>query len=998
MDPAFLVEVFDGAVGLPAAFVNDLVQTADGSLWVATQSGVARHNGLKFERVGSQSLRRDRADTPTALLLDEAGSGFWVGQFSGLSFVSGSRSRSWELPTPWDNGRIWKLWGRPDGSLLVGWEESLLLFRDDEFSAIAGPVARLGEINLIARTKSGAYFIAGREGVWVWDGDLASTPSPVTDWNGARIRWADRILELDNGRVLVSSSEGLGEVRGDRYEPLLRYKRGDLALHTGFLIQLRNRDVWLGVSRLGVFRLDPNKLEAYEELPYFRDFELGRCLEDHESNLWIAAGHRGLLKVRRRPIQKQEFYARGLRCECWGLLPQDEKGYWVATERGLFSVNDGQSTFVAPKVHESIVVRSLCVDSMGRLWYGAKNRFGVFHRGDYYEPTEGICEPHLPGTVNVFLERKEGEIWCGSQFGLYRFRTADVTMGGGIEPGPGFWICPSGFEEVGFAPLLPPTEVRYLFEDLDDRLWVGTRDSGLFREPEPGGEWIQYGADSGLNDLRITGVCRDLRERLWVATFGGLYLWNGSGFSEFRAEDGLLDEFINSLVVDDRGSLWLACNRGIIRVSSDELANAMDADFQHPVQLVLYDKSDGMPSSETNGGYGQGARRLNDGRLAFPTLNGLALLDPEKLHELESPPPITIRRFEIDQEVAREWFTFPATEGERMTIPAGKGRLIQIFFSANTFGAPERVQYRYQLAGLSSEWVEVREGQSAVFTDLPPGEYRFTVIGANSHGVWNRTGASLTLSVLSGFYETTWFRLSAVGGVVFLGWLAHKRRLAGRLAKAELELAVNLEKERNRIAGDMHDDLGNQLTRIAFLGTSRNGDSEADRLARITAIAQSSLESMAEIIWSISGQSRSLDSLFHHLREYALKLSEDTGQPIGVVLLGLGSSAEVSADVSRGLFLVVKEALSNAVKHANARRIDFSLVFDQQRIQGCVVDDGIGLPEEFESASGHGLGNMRQRIRALGGSLVLRQNQSSGTRVEFSVPLASRRPGEGLSS
>jgi signal transduction histidine kinase len=342
-----------------------------------------------------------------------------------------------------------------------------------------------------------------------------------------------------------------------------------------------------------------------------------------------------------------------------------------------------------------------------------------------------------------------------------------------------------------------------------------------------------------------------------------------------------------------------------------------------------------------------------------------------------------------------------------LIVAPGEQRL-QFRFTALSLSSPERVQFKYKLEGLEHEWMTAANGREVNYSYLLPGHYRFRVTACNSDGIWNEDGALLDVIVLPHVWQTWWFQVLAytitialIGGGVLL---ITRRRLQLKLERLERQRA--LERERARIAKDIHDDLGATLTQITMLSQTAGQELErpqqvSHRLRQIFGAARASTHALDEIVWAVNPKHDSLDSM----ATYLVKFAQDFLGPAGVrcrldMPLQLPAWA-LTAEVRHNLFLAYKEALNNAVKHASATEVRISLVLGASDFELCVTDNGAGFdvwkkisenaiqPDRF--GGGNGLGNMKRRLEEIGGACEIESASGQGTRVKFSVKVGARR-------
>jgi signal transduction histidine kinase len=421
------------------------------------------------------------------------------------------------------------------------------------------------------------------------------------------------------------------------------------------------------------------------------------------------------------------------------------------------------------------------------------------------------------------------------------------------------------------------------------------------------------------------------------------------------------------------------------------------------VNCLSYGKADGMPTLECSGGLQPPGGRTTDGRLWFPTSKGLAVFNPEEAKVNQLPPPVIIENMLAD---GRTVTPFPVGDAP-LHIPPGPRRF-EFRYTALSFVVPEKVRFKYRLEGLEPDWVDAGTKRSANYSHIPPGSYTFHVIACNSEGVWNDSGATLAFTVQPYFWQEWRFRIpaglaavaslaGAVAGIVL--WIARRRM---RLKLERLERLRAVERERARIAQDIHDNLGANLTRISLLSQSANSELEnpaqaAVQLERIYGTARELTRAMDEIVWAVNPQYDTLDSLASYLGNFAQEFlgSLDIRCRLDVPLQL--PQWPVTAEVRHNLFLAFKEALHNVVKHAAASEVQVALKLEANQLTLTVADNGrdfvVNDPAPKPPTNpdrimhGHGLPNMKRRLAEIGGACEVHGEPGQGTTVTFRVPL-----------
>jgi signal transduction histidine kinase len=445
------------------------------------------------------------------------------------------------------------------------------------------------------------------------------------------------------------------------------------------------------------------------------------------------------------------------------------------------------------------------------------------------------------------------------------------------------------------------------------------------------------------------------------------------------------------------GFFWISSHAGIARISKAELNRCADGQTTK-LNLLTYEVSDGLPSAECSGESQPAGCKTADGRFWFPTAKGLVGIDPAEVRTNQLPPPVVIEKILLDglRIVGPEL-------ANHLQIAPGRHRL-EIEYAGLSFVAPEQVRFKYRLEGLEHDWVDAEATRRANYSYIPPGDYVFRVTACNNDRVWSDSGASLAFTVQAFFWQTLWFRTVAeVIGAAAIGCgvlVATRRRMRRKLELLERQQAI--ERERARIAKDIHDDLGASLTRITLLSQSvhtelNSSQKAAEDVHRIYTTARELTHAMDEIVWAVNPQHDSLDSLASYLGKFA----QDYLRPAGVrCRLDLPMQLPhwpLSAETRHNLFLSFKEALHNIVKHSGASEVSVKLTLKANSFALTVQDNGRGFsPEEVavqteptadRIESGNGMPNMRHRLTSIGGNCAVQAKPGLGTTVMFEVPL-----------
>lgn len=962
----YRIDVWQTADGLPGNTITAIQQTRDGCLWIGTLNGLARFDGVRFQVFGEGSaLPGPRV---MALLAARDGS-LWIGtegaglarlregKFQSLTRRDGLVSDSVTALAEDESGQVWI--GTPAG--LNGWRDGKLI----KAAATPSPVvaACVGRSNLLWVVAAN-QLLTQRE-----DGTLARpTNAEPSSFSSVLAAEAGR-----SGQVWFGGANGyLGAVSNDVVH-VFREQPGQLLEAVWTLCETRNGDIWAGTANGGLRRLRGGQFVSLTTQEGLSDNSVRCVFEDREGNLWVGTVGGGLNRVKPRKVTT--FTTRdGLAHNVVMSLAEDAEGtLWVGSNCGGLTVrrNGMFRPLYANYVLDNECIWSLLAARDGAVWAGTWGG-GLFEIRGKNVRSFPVARPGNDDPVTSLCGDDRGGLWLG-------------TMSGAVK----------SFRDGAMKDELPAEErlsvpVTALLRESENRLWIGTGGGGLGKLQD--GHVLTITRRDGLPSDSIRTLHRDAKGALWIGTGGGLARVEGGKVSAFTKAHGLPDEVISQIVADDFGNLWFGCNQGIFRVAMREF-DAVVAGKASSVNAISYGRAEGMESLECTGGFHPAGLKTRDGKLWFSTVKGLVMIDPANITLNDLPPPVVMDEVQVNG-VAVLRGGEPASELE---LPPGVQR-VEFRFAALSLVAPERNRFSYRLEGLEKDWVDGGSQRVAAYTHLPPGRYEFRVIACNNDGVWNEAGASLRFMVRPQFWQTWWFRTLLV--VVSLGgggWVVRTiavRRLRRKLHRLEEQHAI--EKERSRIAQDIHDELGANLTRIALLtevGQKHRDNPEevAADLGKISVTAREAVRAMDAIVWAVNPRNDSLDHFANYVSQFAEEFLRPTSIRCRLDIPADLPEHPITTEARHHLFLAVKEALNNVVRHSGATEVWLRLGMTNGELNLSIADNGHGI--QAAGGVGHdGLDNIRRRIENLGGRFEL-ESASSGTTIALRLPLASGKDG-----
>jgi serine phosphatase RsbU (regulator of sigma subunit)/streptogramin lyase len=534
------------------------------------------------------------------------------------------------------------------------------------------------------------------------------------------------------------------------------------------VIQDRNRNTWIGTDA-GLSRIPAGtsgSLSTHSAKTGLAKDNIRALFEDEEGSLWIGASDGGLNRLRDRRVSVLTS-REGLSASSIRTLYEGRDGsVWIGTDGGgLNRLKDGQISVITTKdglAHND--VWSILEDNAGDLWVGSAGG-GVSRLKDgrpfaVLTSKDGLSSD----AVSAIYQDRKGRIWIGSQ-------------GGGVDR-----FEDGRIEKGALGPELAGTLVSVLHEDRTGDLWIGTSGAGLFRWRA--GSVTRFTTAEGLGSDLVLSLHEDARGSLWIGTSGGgISLLQShkqndkqnDKISTFREKDGLYDDLAYQILEDARGHLWMSCNRGIYRVKKSDLEDFAAGRLKGFVSQA-YGTADGLSSNECNGRVQPAGSRTRDGRLWFPTMDGIVIIDPERLSSNTRPPPVLVEEVLVDKRpIAQE-----------AVVPPGR-KDIEIRYTALSFAAPNRVLFKYMLVGFDRDWVQAGTRRVAYYTNVPPGEYVFRVIACNEDAIWNEVGASFAFNLAPHIYQRPWF-FGVISLLLTLSGLGVHRLRIRRLKRREAEL------------------------------------------------------------------------------------------------------------------------------------------------------------------------------------------------------------------
>ncbi|HJZ73658.1 MAG TPA: two-component regulator propeller domain-containing protein [Vicinamibacterales bacterium] len=962
--------------GFAQGQVTAIAQTPDGYLWLGTEFGVLRFDGVRSvpwyppgnEQLPNRWIR--------SLLAARDGT-VWIGTLKGLA--------------SWMDGRLTQypqLAGHSVNTLLVDHEGTVWA------GGYAGPTGRLCAIKSGNVQCEGSGFgqwvgslyedsghtlwATAQTGLWRW---RPGTPThyPMPD---SSIGYSQALNENDDGKLLIVAEDGIRQlVEGKGVAYPLPGARSRFKPER--LLQDRDGGLWIGTLDRGLLHVHQGRTDVYAQANGLSGDFVTRIFEDREGNIWVAT--KNGLDIFRNLTVRTISTNQGLpSAPPWSVLAARNGSVWLGTLGGLSRWNGGRVTIFRPAGNRSATgvrreagsgggreifdsglpddgVGTLFEDESGRLWVATLRGVAYFENGRFIPVS-------LPaGRTSSIGGDSAGNLWIANEArGLYRLRGERVV------------------EQIPWNKLKIGNPVTALLPDpKQGGLWLGLE--GHVTYVEDGEIRASYTAVDGLAEGRVNDLRFDGSGALWVAMETGLSHVKGGRVVTLSRRNGLPCDSVHWIMEDDDQSVWLYTVCGLVRIASTEL-NAAVSDPTRAMQTTVFDGSDGVGLRVLPSVYRPQVAKTADGKLWFLPGDGVSVVDPRHLPINTLPPAVRIEQVTADRK------TYDTASDVRLPPLV---RNLEIDYTALSFVAPEKNHFRVKLEGRDPDWQDVGNRRQAFYADLSPGTYRFRVMASNNSGVWNEAGAFMDLSIAPAYYQTSWFRLASVVTVLVVLVASHQLRLRqiARDFNMRLDERVN---ERTRIARELHDTLLQSFQGLMLRFQSARDLLPAQPARAVEALdgaldrADQAIAEGRDAIQNLRSSTVVGNELSLAITTLAEELKGGTREKSSAIfrMSVEGSPRDLHPIVRDDIHRIAREALRNAFRHAQANRIEAEVTYGPRELRLRIRDDGKGIePQHLSSGRARhwGLAGMRERAVQIGAQLSLWSEVGAGTEVELRI-------------
>jgi signal transduction histidine kinase/ligand-binding sensor domain-containing protein len=953
-----------------------IAQTKDGYLWIGTDAGLVRFDGLHFVPWVSPSGEKLPSDQVHYLLGASDGS-LWIGTAKGLA-----RWKDGSLTTYKDlSNRIWGIvedhghhiwiarWGIEDtrGPLCEIQGADVHCFGKSD--GIPLPTA-----TGLALDDSGNFWISGSQGLCKWK------PGTPAVYFHHEIANRGYLMGVDALSVQGESQAWIGLQQPDGNLQLQELADGKWITHplskaqgpppsTNTLFRDPEGTLWVGTASDGVYRIVDGKTDRFSSADGLSSDSVQQFFRDREGILWVATT-KGVDSFRELPVVSYSIKEGLVSDSVSTILAAHDGGVWIGGAEALGLLK--QDKLSAIRTNHGLPGRDITTmseDRLGRLWIGVDSNFSVFDHG-HFLPIHKPDGSSL-GIVFGIAEDAAGNEWAMTNGKL--FRIEDLTVRQEINlPQPcfsiasdfkeGVWLgCENGslLHYVGDRPEIFPrvstANIRQLLPEPDGGFWAVSEGTLIW--------WHNNRSNSDSN--------KDLHKDS-----------NTEKPAVMTAANGLPCNELYAAVKDNAGSLWIYARCGLFSISALDLSRWQQNPSLH-VSTEILDVYDGTQPGITP--LQPQATRSLDGRLWFANNNLVQTFDPRKWKKNALPPNVVVERITAND------VSYPVQHD--LKLPAHI-RNLEVDYTALSFVVPQKVRFRYKLEGQDNQWQDSRGRRQAFYTDLKPGDYTFRVVACNNDGVWNETGVSLSFAVTPAFDQTVWFRALCLIAAVAVLWVLSWLRLRQATARLHQRLAAQME-ERERIAHDLHDTFFQAIQGLLLrfhTATSKLRKDEPMRQIFEETLRQSDQVMLEgrEMVLDLRATVSEQNDLPAALANFGEAMRK--GNPASFSVLVNGSPRHLHPVVFEEIFKIGKEALGNAFRHSGANNIEAELNYERSELRLRIRDDGSGIDAAIlrqGHREGHfGLPGMRERAQKIGAHLDVWGRPGAGTEIELRIAAA----------
>lgn len=944
-------------------------ESSDGFIWIAGSSGLTRFDGISTKHINEQSISGLDASVFYEVVEDHKGN-LWIPSIGGGVFRFTDDSSKVITEAQGLSSNIVKTLAITFGDTVwVGTYGAGLnaVFQDSVIASYTSEDGMIGDVIWrLMLDSNNKLWIGTKNGLSIFDGN---TFTNFSSKNGLPHNAVQGITEMENGEVWIGTDGG-GIVIFEEYKPktYISTKNGLSNDFPQFFAQNPiDKSIWIATHGGGLDRyLDGEVLNINQEDGLVSNF-LTHIGFSKNGMAWVSSED-GISQFRLRKVRTLT-QNHGLTLSHIPALLSTKKGaLWFGTDgKGYNKYDHGSWTYFDVNAKETIAyANSIAENSVGDIWFSTQGS-GIFRiKNDKIDRKTSVNEGLTDPTARALEFDQYDNLWVGTNNGLNKMTPKGEIFKYTTDDG------------------LPNNFIITLLNSQNNGLYVGTFGGGLgvFKD----NIFSVFDTTNGLSGNKVISLFEDSNQDIWIGTSNsGLNKISNGVITSYKENDGLFNNAISSIKEDDLGNLWFGSGDGIFTVPLSDF-NRYDNQEISLLNATNFTLEDGLSALQLESANNRTSAKAKDGSLLFASTAGVEVVHPSVL-SIKAPEARTY----IDFLVINERST---SSKEPLQINARENKL-EIHYSAFNFYAPNKTTFRIKLDGLEDSWNEVHERTIAYYDYLPDGNYTFLVSATNADGEWSEP-ASLPIIVLPPFYKTWWFRSLALlsFGMVIAGVVRIQSNVKVRRLNQELMMQQKVQKERERISRDLHDNVGSQITNlitgleISNLHIQKNEQDKAiELISNLDKNARGAMTELRESIWLLDRDSINLSEFESHFKSYTKKHSYSLNGLRLIFKNEANPDLTLNPTQSLHLLRIIQEAFNNCRKYAAAKTFTVQIKERDSILDILLSDNGKGMSENVNNQGGNGLKNMRTRASEIGGTFQLSSTPNKGTKIQISIPI-----------
>ncbi|NCS88366.1 MAG: hypothetical protein AUK34_12500 [Ignavibacteria bacterium CG2_30_36_16] len=966
-DYGFIYRIIGEEEGLPSASIKDVVYDNEGFFWFATNKGLIKYDGLQTQVFDKETIAEFSSNSINNLELDKYGN-LWFGNTLDQLFVR----------------------------------------KGDEFKRIKSNVNNNAAviISLLADSDGNIWIGTLKHGLYKYANEKMQLIKTSTGQSTQNIL-SIKELTLEEKTILVGTSRGLFKVVNDKLEAYIIPSLPSEWIKSIYMDD--SNSLWIGTNK-GVALYDGDKRIKEDLFADLRNVLIFSFDEDSDNNIWITTYNRGIFIFSKK---RQKLFPLN---EKNGLSDNQILSLKFINDAALIGTRSGGLNILRPAILECMSSKDGLADEyVNSIYEDSPNYFLVGTINGIYNISIANSLNHvhkLPMLVNdhiYFIVRdKKSKLLIGTRTsGLHVFSGKEHSVFNAenklrvnfvrsiyVDDENNYWIGTNGAgvciidnastTYIDTKSGLSNDLVSFIHEAVNGDILVGTSGGGLnvIRNKKV----IKvFNTSNGLSSNIISSIYEESDGTIWLTALeGGIIRIKNSRVDNLKLEDGLHSNIIFNIIPDSSGNFWFPTQNGIFTLSKKNIELFLNGKNKFLNSLV-YGVSDGMLTENCVGATKQSSVLSSSGKILVSTLKGVVVIDPAKKSNRKEKIKVYLKDIVVNDLLHHNMLE---------EIGPGVNRL-EINYSAKTLIEPKFVYFYYKLYPIDKNFNHRTLSEQIVFTHLPPGDYTFELIATKSTEKYTADTLKYSFTITPYFHETNLFRILVVLFLLLFFTaviiILVRRSYTKKIKK--LEATHELEKERMRISKDMHDELGAIVTKISLLSeVSKQNTNNSDLLNKyLTEISETGTElasAMDEIVWAVNPKNDRLDKLIFYIVQFCENIISLTDINFSVTVPDEIEEVPLNAEFRHGVFLIVKEAMNNIIKHSKAQNVVLRIFVIEEHLQIQISDDGIGFKINSVSQFSNGLKNMQHRAKQCGGKIDYASTPNTGTRVEIELALS----------